>query len=325
MINPNNNLNQNMMNFNNINNNNLNSNINNINNIRNQNMINNNNFNSNIMMNSNNNNLNQNILLNFNNNNFNQNPIMNNNNLNNNQFIHPINKFNNNITMNNNNFPILNFGNNINNNNFQMNNIMVNDEEEWMKGFRMGVEEVVNSSSENKKEKMNVKFNTTKGYTRLMIVEKGTTIDQLLRKFLETEHKRELINDDKKLCFFYNGSKMKFGDNTKVEKLFKNNSSPKVVVIDVYHLIGTEYKLITFKTSGGKIFKFDFYVYLSVEDLLDNFFKTIGKKNLKGNQYITFVYNGKTIESFDLGLNVNYLIKNDICPTIIVIDTNNLI
>ena len=31
--------------------------------------------------------------------------------------------------MNNNNFPILNFGNNINNNNFQMNNIMVNDEE----------------------------------------------------------------------------------------------------------------------------------------------------------------------------------------------------
>jgi hypothetical protein len=246
MINPNNNLNQNMMNFNNINNNNLNSNINNINNIRNQNMINNNNFNSNIMMNSNNNNLNQNILLNFNNNNFNQNPIMNNNNLNNNQFIHPINKFNNNITMNNNNFPILNFGNNINNNNFQMNNIMVNDEEEWMKGFRMGVEEVVNSSSENKKEKMNVKFNTTQGYTRLMIVEKGTTIDQLLRKFLETENKRELINDDKKLCFLYNGSKMKFGDNTKVEKLFKINSSPRVVVNDVYHLIGTEYKLITF-------------------------------------------------------------------------------
>jgi len=119
---------------------------------------------------------------------------------------------------------------------------------------------------------------------------------------------------------------LKFGDNTKVEKFFKNNSSPKVVVNDVFNLIGTKYKLITFETAYGKVFKFDFDVCLSVEELLDNFFKTIGKKNLKGNKYISFVYNGKKIGSSDLFNNVDNIIRtDDNRPKIIVIDPQNLI
>jgi len=56
----------------------------------------------------------------------------------------------------------------------------------------------------------------------------GTTVDKLLKKFLCKIHQPELI-DSNKICFIYNASRLKFGDQTFVEKKF-NFSQAKVEV-----------------------------------------------------------------------------------------------
>ena len=198
---------------------------------RNNNPFMNNNFNQNmnINMNMNNMNLNPNLMMNNNfipnmmannnmNMNFNQNMM-----INNSKFF-PANNFQmNNMMFNNNNF----IQNNINmsNNIPQMNNNMINymiskEDEEWMKGFHMG-EEKENDS----KQKIRVIFKTTQGTTTDIEVFFGTTINQLLEKYLKHIGRPDLIRDkSNKICFLFNATKIRFGDETTVEKFFKNVS-----------------------------------------------------------------------------------------------------
>ena len=133
--------------------------------------------------------------MNFNNNNFPMpNMMMNNNNFfPNNNYI--------NFNMNNNNiFPGMN--NNINNMMFNQNN---KEEEEWLKGFKMGAEEANNLANEDNIPKMNVEFRTTNGISNIIIVKYGTTIDQLLIKYLNRVNSPELIGDkDNKIAFLFN-------------------------------------------------------------------------------------------------------------------------
>ena len=103
----------------------------------------------------------------------------------------------------------------------QMNNQM-NDDDDWMQGFKMGVEEV---------------NNTTIGTSRNIVLSYGTTIDQALKKYLDQVGKLDLVNSDK-ISFLFNAAKLNFGDNTTVEKFFKNSVNPKVVVNDTNNLIG---------------------------------------------------------------------------------------
>ena len=131
-----------------------------------------------------------------------------------------------------------------------MNNMMMGmgNDEEWMKGFKMGVEEVNNSggggemneSSNPNVPKINIIFKTTQGVTHTLVYDYGTTIDEVLKKYLKRVNRSDLINvkGDKKICFLFNASQLKFGDQTKVEDFFKNITNPKVVVNDVNNLIG---------------------------------------------------------------------------------------
>ena len=210
---------------------------------RNNNPFMNNNFNQNmnINMNMNNMNLNPNLMMNNNfipnmmannNMNFNQNMMINNNNF------FPANNFQmNNMMINPNNFMQNNI--NMSNNIPQMNNNMVNymiskEDEEWMKGFHMGVEKEMNS-----KPKIRVIFNTTQGSSTDIEVFFGTTINQLLEKYLKHIGRPDLIRDkSNKICFLFNATKIRFGDETTVEKFFKNVSIPKVVVNNIDNLIG---------------------------------------------------------------------------------------
>ena len=123
----------------------------------------------------------------------------------------------------------------------QMNNQM-NDDDDWMQGFEMGVEEVNNVGGSdpdlNKPgPKINVLFTTTIGTSRNIVLSYGTTIDQALKKYLDQVGKLDLVNSDK-ISFLFNAAKLNFGDNTTVEKFFKNSVNPKVVVNDTNNLIG---------------------------------------------------------------------------------------
>ena len=116
------------------------------------------------------------------------------------------------------------------------------EEELWMQGFKMAVQEV-NSQPEQDANpgapKINVIFNTTQGTTHNMVMSHGTTIDEALKKYLKRVGRPDLINDNSnKICFLFNATKLKFGDNTPIEQFFKNAPNPKVVVNDINNLIG---------------------------------------------------------------------------------------
>ena len=134
-------------------------------------------------------------------------------------------------------------GMNMNMMNMNMNmNMMMNDEE-WMKGFQMGVDEVKGTQPEDLGDspKINVIFKTTQGVTHTLVYNFGTTVDQVLRKYLKRVNREDLINDEQnkgKICFLFNAAQLKFGDKTPIEQFFKGISNPKVVVNDVNNLIG---------------------------------------------------------------------------------------
>ena len=76
-------------------------------------------------------------------------------------------------------------GNQMNMNMGNMNN--AEEEEEWMKGFKMAVQEVNSNadSDENKPgPRVNVIFNTTQGTTHNIAAPYGTTVHQTLEKYL---------------------------------------------------------------------------------------------------------------------------------------------
>ena len=82
-------------------------------------------------------------------------------------------------------------------------------------------------------------FRTTQGQITYITVDYGTTIDELLRKYLKIKNKEHLYGDkSNRICFLYNAWQLKFGDISVVEKVFKNITEPKIVVNDVNNLIG---------------------------------------------------------------------------------------
>ena len=121
------------------------------------------------------------------------------------------------------------------NNNMMMPNQMIglnlmdmnNNDDEWMRGFNMGVDEVNEEEEVDNTKKMNIIFKTTQGVVNNLCCKYGTTIDELLKKYLHRVNKPELIE---KLCFLFNARQLKFGDKTKIEDFFEGISNPKVIV-----------------------------------------------------------------------------------------------
>ena len=60
-----------------------------------------------------------------------------------------------------------------------------------------------------------------------------------MEKYFKHIKRPELIGDkENKICFLFNAIKLRFGDETTVEELFKNVGNPRVIVYDVTSLIG---------------------------------------------------------------------------------------
>ena len=312
-------INQNNMMKNNMNNN-FNPNLLMMNDYLKQNNINlNNNLNQNIMnMNNSSNNFNQNMMINNTNGNniFNQNLMINNNNYNQNLMINDNNSFNQNKMINNN---ILNNNFNATNNVHIPQMLQMSDleNEEWLKAFQLGVDEV-------NLPRLKVRFKTTQGVDNNITVEYGTTIDQLLKKYLTIQKREYLIEyESHNIVFLFNAKQIKLGDKTKVEQFFKNIINPMVVVNDVNYLIEGKEKNITFIFK--KVFSFNYAEGQLIDDLLKYFFKLIGKEKYKNNKNITFVFEERLIKSKDLKNTVGDFFKYSDFPQITVNDPKNLL
>ena len=136
----------------------------------------------------------------------------------------------------------MNIGMGIPMNMMNMNNKMMGmeNDEEWMKGFKMGLEEVNNSGEEINESsstvpKNNIIFRATQGVSYTLVVDYGTTIDKLLKKYLKRTNRSDLEKSNN-ISFLFNARRLKFGDQTKIEDFFKDITNPKVVVNDVNNL-----------------------------------------------------------------------------------------
>ena len=136
-----------------------------------------------------------------------------------------------------------NFGMGMNNNfmpNMMMNNNSISDEiEDWLKGFQFGVQEVnnINDEDSNHGPKIHIIFVTTICTSYIMYFNYGTTIDQILEKYLQRKGRHDLYSEkSNKICFLFNACRLRFGDKTPVEEFFKGIPNPKVVVSGVNDL-----------------------------------------------------------------------------------------
>ena len=117
------------------------------------------------------------------------------------------------------------------------------EDDSWLEGFKMGVEEVKNpgnndDDSNTPGPKMNVIFTTTVGTQRIIKINYGTSVSNALRKYLNSVNKPELFGQNDKVNFLYNAQKLAFDDNTPIETKFANMVNPKIVVNDTQGLIG---------------------------------------------------------------------------------------
>ena len=119
--------------------------------------------------------------------------------------------------------------------------------EEWMKGYQMGYNEVMNENKDNNQppvnptiDKINIVFNTTQGMNKNFAVEREKTISELIKTYLNRVGKPELFNRTKDICFICNGNKIDIHSKVTVGQYFGHNINPKIIVNDVKNLIGAK-------------------------------------------------------------------------------------
>ena len=84
--------------------------------------------------------------------------------------------------------------------------------------------------------KMNIIFKTTQEMQIILVFDYGTTIDEILKKYLNEIGRPDLINTDK-IFFVYNACQLRFGDKTKIEDYF-NHNPPTIIVNELHALRG---------------------------------------------------------------------------------------
>ena len=81
--------------------------------------------------------------------------------------------------------------------------------------------------------KINVVFDTDFGLRNNLILNFGTSIDQMLKIYLRRYDIEYLYNKNDKIIFLFKANKIKFGDKTPIENFFKYDSNPKVTVFPI--------------------------------------------------------------------------------------------
>ena len=115
----------------------------------------------------------------------------------------------------------------------EMNNPMLNNNN-FMDGFndgmmerQMAMDRFDDGIMEQENQKLNVVFETTTGIKKNIVVDYGTTVDNLLKKYLNFIDRP--LNE---VFFIYNGIRIELGDETKIEDYFKalSRGTPRIIV-----------------------------------------------------------------------------------------------
>ena len=101
-----------------------------------------------------------------------------------------------------------------------------------------------NTNTENDDEeynninKYNIIFVSTQGVSYNIYYNYGTTIDEVLKAYLNEAETPELIDDrTNRIDFLYNARRLRFGDETTIETFFLNFINPRIIVNDIQNLI----------------------------------------------------------------------------------------
>ena len=90
----------------------------------------------------------------------------------------------------------------------------------------------------NNINKYNIIFVSTQGVTYNIYYNYGTTIDEVLKAYLNEAETPELIDDrTNRIAFLYNATRLRFGDETTIETFFQNSINPRILVNDMQNLI----------------------------------------------------------------------------------------
>ena len=136
-----------------------------------------------------------------------------------------------NISINNNNqFSMINnINNNIDNNIIGINNLNIGNNNMNLFNSQNSGNQIYDNLS-NSGPKMNVIFTTGTGSSKVLILDYGTTVDDMLKIYLKKENKLDLYGSYNKIGFLYNIKNIQFGNTTPIELFFKNRRTPKVQV-----------------------------------------------------------------------------------------------
>ena len=123
-----------------------------------------------------------------------------------------------------------------NNSNMNMTGMNVGGNANWIKGYNS-----IKSAENNEGDKkISVIFRTTTGGKPPIniIIDNGITVNELITLYFKRLGQPELMERKKDICFLYNAQRIDYDCQQKVEKFFKYNSNPTILVSDLHNLIG---------------------------------------------------------------------------------------
>ena len=216
----------------------------------------------------------------------------------------------------------LNQQNMMNNNIIQnmMNN--PNENNNWIGFNQMNIGEPI--INKDPIQKFNVIFTDQRGYKNNILVDFGTTINELLEKYVKIISRPDLIGENSWIVFTYDAKRIGFGYQTKVESLFLSHHIR--IQVNMRDDVCFRRKNISFKTTCGINNKLNIIDMRPIGWLLKYYLVVVKKPELINdiNNKIVFLYQGNKIESNNRTPIYDFF-KNDNNPIIEVNDPNFLI
>ena len=197
-----------------------------------------------------------------------------------------------------------------------------NENNNWIGFNQMNIGEPI--INKDPIQKVNVIFTDQRGYKNNISVDFGTTINELLEKYVKIISRPDLIGENSRIVFTYNAKRIGFGDQTKVESLYL--SSPIGIQVNMLDDACCVRKNISFKTTCGINNKLNIIGVEAIGWLLKYYLVVVKKPELIRdiNNKIVFLYKGNKIESNNRTQIYDFF-KNDNNPIIVVNDPNFLI
>ena len=129
----------------------------------------------------------------------------------------------------------------------------------------------MNNPYQNMTSQMNIIFKSNKEGIHSMVFYYGTTINQVLIEYLKKIGRPDLINKSNKIIFIFNGKRINFDDQTKIENYFHNINSP-LITADYVNMINKsktfdpKNNLINMDTSNSSNPSLNFHNNLDINE-----------------------------------------------------------